>query len=62
MNKKINLLKQKIDIVFHSLFRVGNEEIKKEKLEIARKLKLKNFPISSIVEITELTEQEINKI
>lgn len=38
------------------------EGIKESKIEIAKKLKSKNIPIETIIEITELTEAEINNI
>ena len=37
-------------------------EIKQEKIEMARKLLQNNFSVQMIVELTELTEEEINEI
>ena len=34
----------------------------KEKIENAKKMKEKNIPIETIVEITELTKEEIEKL
>ena len=36
--------------------------IKQEKIEMARKLLQNNFSVQMIVELTELTEEEINEI
>lgn len=38
MEEKMTLLKPKIDVVFHTLFRKGNEEITKLTIEQIEKL------------------------
>lgn len=41
----------------------GKEEgIKQEKIETAKKMKAKNMDINTIIEITELTKEEIEKL
>ena len=41
MEEKLTLLKPKIDVVFHSLFRIGNENIKKAIISAVTKEKNK---------------------
>jgi len=47
MEQKISLLKPKIDIVFHSLFRVGNEEITKAIIEAVTEEKIENINLNN---------------
>ncbi len=49
--------------MLNSSFRKGKEEGKTENnLKVAKKMKEKNIPIETIIEITELTKEEIEKI
>ena len=45
MDKKIELLKPKIDVVFHSLFRKGNEKITKSIISSITKEKIQNIKL-----------------
>ena len=45
--------------MLNSSFRKGKKEREKE---IAKKMKEKNIPIETIIEITELTKEEIEKL
>ena len=45
--------------MLNSSYKKGRKE---EKLENARKMKEKNIPIETIIEITELTKEEIEKL
>lgn len=47
MERKTTLLKPKIDIVFHSLFRVGNEEITKAIIEAVTKEKIESINLNT---------------
>lgn len=47
MKEKITLLKPKIDVVFHSLFRVGNEEITKAIIKAVTKEKIQNINLNN---------------
>lgn len=47
MERKITLLKPKIDIVFHSLFRVGNEEITKAIIKAVTKEKIEYINLNN---------------
>ena len=42
--------------------KIGEKKLKENKIEIAKKLLLKGMKIEEIVEITELTEEEIKKM
>lgn len=53
MERRTTLLKPKIDIVFHSLFRVGNEEITKAIIEAVTKEEIES--ISTKWKITEVS-------
>ncbi|MFR2796719.1 MAG: hypothetical protein ACLTBI_06380 [Romboutsia timonensis] len=46
----------------HEKANLINTGIKQEKIEMARKLLQNNFSVQMIVELTELTEEEINEI
>ena len=45
MGEKLTLLKPKIDVVFHALFREGNEKITKAMIQAATKEKIQIFLI-----------------
>lgn len=47
MKEKVTLLKPKIDVVFHSLFRVGNEEITKSIIKAVTKEKIQNINLNN---------------
>ncbi len=47
MEEKITLLKPKIDVVFHALFRPGNEKITKAMIEAATKEKIESINLEN---------------
>ena len=47
MEKKQELLKPKIDVVFHALFKKGNEEITKAMIQAATKEKIESINLDS---------------
>ena len=47
MREKITLLKPKIDVVFHSLFRVGNEDITKAIIKAVTKEKIESINVNN---------------
>lgn len=62
-NKRIAELREKHILDTQDIYETGLEEGEKtEKRKIAKKLLDKNMPIEQIIEITELTKEEISKI
>lgn len=47
MEEKLTLLKPKIDVVFHSLFRIGNEEITKAIIKAVTKEKIQSINLNN---------------
>lgn len=47
MQNKIELLKPKIDVVFHSLFKVGNEDITKAIISAITKEEIKKIQLDN---------------
>ena len=47
MKENLTLLKPKIDVVFHALFKKGNEEITKAMIQAATKEKIESINLDS---------------
>ena len=67
--KKVNVARQTISALEHGRYNPSlilayqiTKILKQEKIEVARKLLQNNFSVQMIVELTELTEEEINEI
>ena len=59
MEKKIELLKPKIDVVFHSIFKHGNEDITKAMLQAIMKEEIKDIELEERHIIGKYVEEKL---
>lgn len=61
--QRLEFLREKAVLDEHDIYEAGLDKgVKTEKIQLARKMKEKGIPIKTIIEITDLTEEEIKRI